>query len=1486
MSEPVVEDLINITFSQTDNLPKGLHQNPHELYKTSNLSLDFNIDLNKTFDLNKCDEHVKAPSGIKTALEPFNNYPFECTIQEMDISGKLSQRKSLDRLESDESLGILPDLLKDEMTFDLFKTDSSFSDDEIHDDINPKINENPASFVFSPPSDNQFNRISLFLKNISTPLPNFGNDRRCSSTPKISVANGFVANTADIEHYSSPHFLPDEKEEPIAGSCHLKFETDFDLDDLKNVKPLTSTHKTFSPPRLSSIFKKMDEETDLQSEVSLKLETIENNLNVTQTFSCDVEDLFPCKRKDNIQNVNILNNTFQIKQPVFVELDEDVVSLNCSIPSAMSIELAESNNCSEKEKVKTLDSTFAIPRNENSVNMDCEKTFLVDFNSAVGTEAFSKSFYRNKILNETHVLEMNSIEFSSQQQEQIANVTFIKDLENESQTSLENCYSSHGTSFKPMTQILEETFSKNDLKPILEETFSENDLNKMLTKSNSQSTSPKTCNIKAKGTFSEEIETLPETKVSQNNYPFQSKPYSPRSLTSNIFHEEAEKNCFCDEDNLTENEDDSSNKMSFSVALQSSKDATFSQEIERKDKKIEMLHESDSTKNINSIAEFISPKAFLNTPFSEEVREKICIHDHAENEKELSNKILLSVTVQPIGDATFSEGINERAGQENFKLYKSNSTKNVNSIIEFASPKPPKTLAGDTFNEEVGGKISLHDQIKNECDPANKMSDSDPLQSIRDATFSETKEKYDVVNDKFFKKDSIKNASSCEMKSSLPKISKSLTFSNRSEVVSILESNAFQDSNDLIENDALNLQAISSRKAAASLNLKQCDNFHSGTNFSEENQHDIFTGSASEETEFGTPSISEGECSSEILPVSSNSYPSTAFSDKTDRVQSDMDSNEKDKFQLSLNSLKEITDSDFSEEIDKVQIDQISIPTKNDEFETSPVSQKEISAPFSGLADKDIKVKPDMQTIQCNQDSFGESSQSTKLCLKGTLFKKIIDKSNPSLKSCPLESKTVVKNGLIKPAKIAYPRKVSEQHNGQLLIAKPFYKPIIDKRFSTSGFNHTLNLSDNSTDKSSSKTFNKRLTLSCSSEIDVNKSKCKKELKKSFGIPSKLGIKRPESNFQKSRLDTKYSNEYLKDAKKLNDKQNLLPQPDLISSKDPKIVKSATGTLINGKGPISSRLSLHGKLPLKSLKMKECGSKSNTALAYTAEKSIKIISCPKVIDQPRKEKISEIGVNDANSGKNYSRHSIATNLPRNFLSFNNCNKTDNSKPSVIKQKSAPTSNSCKPDSLRYVGSMKLPNSIAKLKFSSFPKIQSCIKNSADGSESKSMVNKRPGSENQKPNSFLVKPCISKGEVVQTQSTGHVKQKDNARENNQPTTSIFPPPREQAVQPMNPLSHKKSNGQSNFLPVPKVTKCNIRSVNSNDVEAAHESQNQGYKKSNGQSNFLPVPKVIKCNIRSVNSNDVEAAHESHNQVRQQTSGRLPQLRRIPVPRHNK
>ncbi|GBL75055.1 hypothetical protein AVEN_243839-2 [Araneus ventricosus] len=1351
MSEPAVEDLIDLSVSQTDNSSIGLHENPHQLYETSNLGHDFNIDLNKTFDLNKCDEHIKASGGIQTVLEPFNKYAFDCTNQKKNVPGKLSQIESLDRLESDESLGILPDLLNDEMTFDLFKTELGFSDDEIHDGINPEINENSASLIFSPPSDNQFNRISLFLKNISTPLPNFGNDRRYSSTPKISATSRFVANTADIEHYSSPHFLPDEKEEPIAGSCHIKFETDFNLDDLKNVKPLTSTCKTFSPPRLSPILNELGEQTDLKSEVNFKKkhETIENNLNVTQTFSHNVEDLFPCKHEDNNQNVNILNNTFQIEQPVFVEAADAVVSLKGSIPSTMKISQEASNNYSEKEKVLTLDSTFAIPRDEISYNVDCEKTFVIDFNSAISTEVSSKSIYKDKMLNETHVLEMDSTEFSSKQQEQIANVTFTKDLENDTQTSLEHCHSSYGTVFKPMTQILEETFSRNDLKPILEETFSENDLNEMLDRSKnvlqcvnikSQSASPGTFNIKANVTFSDKVEILPEMKVTQNvNYLIEfASPNSPNVLASNIFHDEAgEKICLHDQINLTESENDSSNKM-FSVALQS------------------------------------------------------------------------------IRDATFSEEINERIDQEIDKFYKSDSTENVNSIIELASPK---VLASTTFNEEVGGKISLYNQIdhtENEYDPANKMSHSDPSQSINNTIFSETNEKSDVVTGEFCERDSIQNESSSELASPLLlKISKSLTFSDRSEVANTLESSVFLESNDLIEKGGPNSQTIFSRNTVYSLNLNQFDNCRAKTNFPKAIDDSIFAGNASEETEFCTRSISERDCPFEILPKSSNTYANTTFSEKTDRLRSDRDSNENDQVQLSQNSLKEMTDATFSEKTGEVQIEPISIQTENDEFETSPNSQNEITnAPFSGLAAKDVMVQPEMQISQCDRDSLGETASSNliKFCLKGTLSRKATDKFNSSLKSCSLESKTVVKNGLIKPTKIVYPRKVSEQRNGQLPIARPLCKPIIDEKSITSDFNRSLNLCDNSTDKSFSKHFNRRLTISCSSESDASKFKCKNDFKKSFGIPSKLGIKRPESNFQKSRLDTKYSNGHLKDINTINDKLNSLLQPDLISCKDPKKVKSVAVASVNTKGPISSRLNLHGKLPLKSLKMKECGLKSNTALAYTVEKSnSKVISGPKVIDQPRKEKIPDILTNNATSGKNSSRLSIATNLPRKFLSFSNVpNKTCNSKSTVIKQKSAPASSSCKPDSLKPPGSMKLPNSIGKLKFSSLPKVQSRVKISSDGSESKSGINKRLASGNQKSNSFLMKPCIPEGEAVQfveTQSTDHVKQKDNTRENTRPTSSIFPS-RERTVQPLNPLICQQTSGklpQLRRIPAPRYNK---------------------------------------------------------------------------------
>ncbi|KAF8784722.1 hypothetical protein HNY73_010366 [Argiope bruennichi] len=1146
MSKPAVENTMASNFNQMDDSIISLQENSHQLFRTSNLKHDFNIELNKAYNLNEHNELTGTSDGIKT---PFNKFMFDYENPEKNTTRKLSEIENLDHLESDESLGILPDLLNDEATFDVFRTDLDFSEGDINDGISLETNKSPAPLVFSPPVDNQFNRISLYLKNISTPLPNFGNERRCSSTPKISVTSQFVANTTDsIEDNSSLH-LSDEKDEAIiAGSCRIKFETDFNLDDLKNVKPLTSTNKAFSPPRLSLILNELNEETGLKSEVSFQKqsETIENNLNVVQTLSDNVvEELLPCEYEKNIQNLKVLNDTFQVKQSVLIDSVDAFLSPKDCTRNTLEVGLAKSNNYEAKGNVKTLDSTFAIPADKFNCKVDCEKTFVIDFNSTIGTEVSPKSIYTDRILNETHVLGMDYMEFSSKKQDQIANVTFTKDLD-DTKSNIENhCYSFHGATFKPLNPILEETFSKSDLSEM-------KDLSKNVSQciNRNQLTSPDTFNMKGDATYSENVDKF--------------------------------------------------------------------------------LLEMNGTRNISS---------------------------------------------------------------------------NRSYQIEIASPNSPKSPRSNIYEQE-GENIS-HEQInltENENNPSNKILLSAALESI----------------------------------------------------------------------------------------------------------------------------IPKEDCSFEILTKSSNPCINTTFTEKADGAQNDINliSIENNRVQASQNSLKEISNATFSEEICEAQIKLNSIPTEKDNYQASP--KEKTYDIFSELADKNANVQHKKQLSQCDRDSFGgiTSSNLKKIDSNNTVSKKDTDKSN-SLKNCSMESKTIRKSRLIKPTKTTFSRKVPEQLNNHLSVPKSLNESLNDKRSITFD-------------------FNKRLSLFCSSAND-NKSKYKTDFKKPFEVPSKVSIKRPESNLKNSRLNLKCSNGHLKNVSTVNEKQNLITQPNLNSDNNSRI-KSAT--VASGSRPVSSRLSLPEKLPMKSVKTKGC--ELNTTVTFTTENnSNKVISCPKILDFPKKEKLSEIGRNNANTGKKISRHSIATNLPRKFPPFNNHNNILNSKAAVIKQKSAPESNSCKPDSKKVPTNSKLVSSITKLKFSSLPKVQTCTKTSSVENESKNAINKSVTSNSQKSNGHLKKPCVLEHKAVQFVksqiSTDYVKQKDNTREIAAPNFSMFPPS-EQAAQLLNPLNGNKSNGQCNFRPMPKITKGSIRSMNSKDVHIVQQSDLQ-------------------------------------NQVSQHTAGKIPQMRRIPAPRYN-
>ncbi|GFS39151.1 uncharacterized protein NPIL_558731 [Nephila pilipes] len=394
----VKSDVNYVASNSTFHNAKYSFQKPCEVieeFKNTKDSLsnhNSNIDPNKTFDINRLGPR-QLYDIAETSLEGLNKYTFDCVNRgkESLFKGNL-ERGNIDRLDSEESLGIIPDLLNDDMTFDLCKTASVVSNQNLNDIMQDL--EDSSELVFSPPN---ISKMNFFFENDTTPSPCFENEHRYSSTPKISLSNQCNKKGVAIEH----NFFQDENRdvEPIiAGYNHIEFKTDFDVEEFKNSCPLTSTSKAFSPQLISSLLSNErfnisseGENSTLQEVFEMKEERI---LNVTQTFSDTVDkNKIDCNRNPNkIQNFsNLLNCTFTTKPPVSLKLlpsipDDSILS---HVKNVSSIN-------DGLEKTVALNSTFVLSGGTIKCISDCERTFVINQSP---TKAIETNFSLNLVKN-------------------------------------------------------------------------------------------------------------------------------------------------------------------------------------------------------------------------------------------------------------------------------------------------------------------------------------------------------------------------------------------------------------------------------------------------------------------------------------------------------------------------------------------------------------------------------------------------------------------------------------------------------------------------------------------------------------------------------------------------------------------------------------------------------------------------------------------------------------------------------------------------------------------------------------------------------------------------------------------------------------------------------------------------------------------------------------------------------------------------------
>lgn len=364
-----------------------------EEFKNNDSSCNSNVDLNKTFDIFKRLEPKQLSDIAEISLEELNKCESNCINEKESFFKRKPEREIVDRLDSEESLGIISDLLTDDMTFDLCKVALDSSDKNLNNKIVHNL-EDDSLLVFSPPNNN-ICKMNLFLKNINSPLPYFENEHRISSTPKPSLNSQCdVKDTNTIEH-DLLNLLQDEKDvDPIiAGSNQTKFKIDFDVDEFKNSHPLSSTSKAFSPTQLISSLL-LNERFNMKSEGENSMlqevfETKEENrtLNVTQTLSDgDIKNIDRNRSISSIQNCpDHLNCTFNIKSSASLESPASLAD-DSILSSMKNVSLSIDDKL---EKNRALNSTFVLKEDKVKCISDCERTFIINHSPTQVTDANS-----------------------------------------------------------------------------------------------------------------------------------------------------------------------------------------------------------------------------------------------------------------------------------------------------------------------------------------------------------------------------------------------------------------------------------------------------------------------------------------------------------------------------------------------------------------------------------------------------------------------------------------------------------------------------------------------------------------------------------------------------------------------------------------------------------------------------------------------------------------------------------------------------------------------------------------------------------------------------------------------------------------------------------------------------------------------------------------------------------------------------------------
>ncbi|KAG8184933.1 hypothetical protein JTE90_017786 [Oedothorax gibbosus] len=313
-------------------------------------SLNRIFDKNRNKPGNSCDTNTKVENT-------------QADIKNVNVRKR--SKNSSHRVGTEESLGILSNLLEDDGSWDELAT-----------------HEKEEDSVFSPP-------ITKGLPDLKPQLYQTQFDKqvpfniKCASTPKPSFKSVMnLGATIKLDDLQFDHSFHDEIEPIIAGSNATK-SMDFDLTNFKQSEVLCSTSKLTLPilPKESPLLNKMPciKNEELDGNGSFKNEdNVESRVSVN---TCSLAQEVP-----KSTNTNVFNATYELipeqLENCNAQSEQDTNEILVLHPTAV-------NSNKKSTGMVDLNATFVLCSNSPSPAKEADKTFVLDHSPAKPLEQSS-----------------------------------------------------------------------------------------------------------------------------------------------------------------------------------------------------------------------------------------------------------------------------------------------------------------------------------------------------------------------------------------------------------------------------------------------------------------------------------------------------------------------------------------------------------------------------------------------------------------------------------------------------------------------------------------------------------------------------------------------------------------------------------------------------------------------------------------------------------------------------------------------------------------------------------------------------------------------------------------------------------------------------------------------------------------------------------------------------------------------------------------